>query len=609
MRIRNKLLLLLVLGTLVPLALSHFFAGRMFTASMRDLIREGLAETASQVAGRTGDQVQWIVREMTMVTEAIPFESFPPEDLPRALEIPYRQLSYATVVALLDESGKALAPPYRTAGQEATMLGREPVSDEDLARFAEHVPLELALSATVAFGPVYSSATHKKPRMVAATAFPVAGGETRWVLAVELTLTDICHLIEGLDVEGVQRADLIDLRGHPVCGDAAAMAAPVADAERIRGMAPGEVTEHEGPDGRPMHGTVAEVEVTGWRLALSQPQELAFAPVVRSLQWTGVWVAIALMMAILGGVVLARGLTRPLSELEQASTRIAGGDYDRVLEVQSKDEVGRLAEAFNRMTAEIRAWNAELLERVEERTRALREAQEQILQTQKLAAVGELGAGVAHEINNPLTGVIGTAQLMQLDAEPGTETFESLNTIVQNARRVADVVDALLKFSQSQVSPDLKPLDLGGALDEATSMFAGRLEDRGIRVARRVQQGCNVNAIDADVQLAFHHLIDNALKAMPDGGTLTLELAKVEGGAVRVEIGDTGPGMTEEVRERVFDPFYTTAAPGSGAKGLGLTLVQRVVTEHHGRIVLDSAEGEGTRVTLYFPGAAKLSKV
>jgi signal transduction histidine kinase len=140
-------------------------------------------------------------------------------------------------------------------------------------------------------------------------------------------------------------------------------------------------------------------------------------------------------------------------------------------------------------------------------------------------------------------------------------------------------------------------------------MFSGRLEERVIEVRREIQPQCMVNAIDSDVQLAFHHLIDNAFKAMADGGTLSLELSKVEGGAVRAEIGDTGPGMTEEVRERVFDPFYTTAPPGSGAKGLGLTLVHRVMTEHQGRIVLDSAQGKGTRVTLYFPGAAKLSKV
>jgi signal transduction histidine kinase len=95
---------------------------------------------------------------------------------------------------------------------------------------------------------------------------------------------------------------------------------------------------------------------------------------------------------------------------------------------------------------------------------------------------------------------------------------------------------------------------------------------------------------------------------MEEGGTLTLRVAKVEGGAVRIEVTDTGPGMPDEVRERVFDPFYTTTPPGSGSKGLGLTLVQRVVTEHKGRIVLDSAAGKGTTVTLYFPGAAKLSK-
>jgi signal transduction histidine kinase len=609
MKIRTKLLLLLALGTLVPLLLSHFFSGRMVASSMTGLIRDGLSRTTSQVAGRTDDQIQWIVRELAMVVEAIPFESFPPEDLPRALEIPYRQLSYATVVALLDENGRALAPPFSLSGKEAEALGREPVNEDDLARLAEHVPLKLALSATVAFGPVYSSAVSGTPRMVAATAFPVSGGEQRWVLAVEITLVDICKLIDELDIPGQQRSALMDLRGHPVCGNAEEMRAPLADADRIRAMAPGEVAEHSGPDGVGYHGAVAEVGVTGWRLLLEQPQDLALAPVVRALQWTAVWVAVALLIAAFGGIVLARGLTRPLSELEEASTRIAGGDYDRVLEVRSKDEVGRLAEGFNRMTAEIRAWNAELTARVEERTKALREAQEQILQTQKLAAIGELGAGVAHEINNPLTGVIGTAQLMQLDAEPGSEAAESVETIISNAQRVAEVVDALLKISQSQVSPDMKPIDPALVLERAVALFAGRLEEAGIQVQRDVEQGTTIHAVDTDVQLAFHNLVENAFKALSGGGTIKLEVAKVEGGAVRVAVSDDGPGMPEDVRERVFDPFYTTAAPGSGSKGLGLTLVQRVATEHQARIVLDSSESEGTTVTLYFPGVAKLSKV
>ena len=216
MRIRTKLLLLLVLGALVPLLLSHFFAGRMFTGSMSDIIRDGLSETADQVAGRTDDQVQWIVREMSTVVEYTQFESFTAEELPIALEVPYRQLPNATVVALLDDKGKALAPPYRLSGNDAKMLAREPVTDADLARFAENVPLELALNATVAFGPVYASMSEGEPRMVAATAFPVAGDQNRWVLAVELSLADVCALIEPLNISDVQSAVLIDLRGHPI---------------------------------------------------------------------------------------------------------------------------------------------------------------------------------------------------------------------------------------------------------------------------------------------------------------------------------------------------------------------------------------------------------
>jgi signal transduction histidine kinase len=579
MRIRTKILLLLVFGAVVPLAASHLLGGRMIAGSMRRLITGGLTASAAQTAARIDEHLRWTARQIDLVPESVPFESFSRADLGRALQIPYRQLADATVALLLDGGGRALAPPYHPDAETARLLGRRPVTGADLERLAGNVPLGAALESDVAFGPVYSSPSGG-PRVVVARGFPVAGDDGRWVLALELDLAGVCGLVPA--AEG---ADLADGRGRPICA-----AAPRDGSEELL-----EVT--------------ADVPLAGWRLTVRHPESAAMAPLWRSMTWSAIWAGVALLIAAVGGGILARGITGPLADLERAAGRVAAGDYGQRLPDQAKDETGRLAAAFNTMTDEIRAWNAELQERVEARTRELREAQQQIVQAQKLAAVGELGAGVAHEINNPLTSVVGTAQLLQAEAEPGSELHGSLGDIVSNAFRVASVVDALLRFSQSQGAEGQGRLDPGAALDRAAALFSGRLEERGIAVERAFSPGCEINAAGRDLEVAFVHLLDNAVRAMPEGGRLRLEVSAVEGGAVRVVVGDTGTGMSPEIRERALDPFFTTAPSGSGARGVGLAVVHRTVTEHGGRIVLDSSPGQGTSVRLYFPGVAKVSKV
>ena len=611
MKIRTKLLLLLTLGLLIPLVLSHLFSANVNLTSMTEMVREDLSSSAEAVAGRVNDRVNWMIDGMGLVVESVPFESFPADDLPMALAIPYRQLSSATLVALLDDGGLAVVPPYRPDDSEVDLMERERVTDADLDEFSKHVPMKLALSASMALGPVYMSSSGS-PRMVVAMAFPISSGEKRWVLAVEYSLQRICDLLEETDAQSMRVARMVDTRGYSICDvelDSDGHLIPLSpdEAQEIRNMHVGTVTSRYS-EGGTMLSAVADVRFTAWKLLLEQPEKTAMAPVVRSMMMAAVWISICILVAIIGGVVLAKGLSRPISKLEQASKRIAGGDYDQVLDVDSGDELGSLAASFNRMTEEIRAWNAELTERVDDRTRELKQAQEQILQTQKMAAVGELGSGVAHEINNPLTVVVGTAQLLQETIEPGTEAAESLDVIISNARRVAEVVKALLRLSQSQVASNMKSLEPALLLRESVSMFEGRLKERGIEIEWDLEPESLVSAVDGDMRLVFNQLLDNALCAMPQGGTLSLSVSRVEGGAVSISVRDSGVGMTEEVRRRSIDPFFTTAAPGSGSKGLGLATVCRVVEEHKGKTIIESEVGKGTKVTIFLPGNVKLSK-
>ncbi|MCP4678342.1 MAG: HAMP domain-containing histidine kinase [Deltaproteobacteria bacterium] len=610
MKIRTKILFLFTLGAIVPLLLSHFFATRMVTASIRARIAENLSHSVELAAGRIGDHVERSIKELSLVVDAVPFESFPANDLHRALEIPYRQLPGATAIAILDETGKAMAPPYYKAAKEAEALGRDTVQEMDLKTFGKNVPLKLALAAEVALGPVYHSSSGT-PRMVLAKAFPLADGQAKWVLAVELSLGDICKLVTAHGRPETRHARVIDVRGRVVCGsfeNSFSALKPYAQVEQLEKMTSAQPITYIGDQGESVLGVIHEVEIIGWVLLLEQPESLAMEPVRRSLYWTALWIVVALGIAFGGGVILSKELTKPISELEEAATRIAKGDYERTLDIRSGDEVGRLAGAFNHMTAEVRAWNAELTERVEERTRALREAREQIIQTQKLAAVGELGSGVAHEINNPLAGVIGMAQLIQSEVDPSSEVGQGLATIISDARRVAEVVEVLLRFSQKQVAPEMQAMDVSQVVDSALGMFSARISERKIAVEKNIIKDCRIFGRENELRLALINVLDNAMQVMPGDGRLRVGVKLVEGGAVRISIMDNGPGMPEEVRSRAFDPFFTTNNPGSGSRGLGLPLVHQVVTEHDGRVVLDSSSGQGTEVCIYLPGAARLSR-
>jgi two-component system, NtrC family, sensor kinase len=607
MKIRTKLALLLTLGVLVPLGLSLHFVARRVKQTMTRMLEQELAAEVSQTAGRINDRLIWAAEGLGLVVQSVPFESFTQDELRQSLALPYRQLSDTTLVALLDDSGKALTASYRPDATEAALLKRATVSDADLEEFAKNVPLELALTAHVAFGPPYRS-DMGEPRMVAASSFAVFGSERRWVLAVELSLRALCDDAIGSKVGADGRVRrLLDNKGNSICDPSSLPWRATDDARDTLALAPRAIAK-KNVAGRAVLSTSDEVALTGWRLEVRQAEDVVMAPVSRLTTWTLIWAGVALALALLGGLLLARGLTVPISELEQASKEVAGGAYDRVLPVRSEDEVGSLARTFNRMTAEIRAWNAELTKRVEQRTHELKEAQAQILQSQKLAAVGELGAGVAHEINNPLTGVLGLSQLLRAEAAPGTELAETLDDIIANARRVAEVVDALLRFSQTQVSPDMGAVEPGRVLEEIVSMYAGRIAEKGVAIGWDFEEACSVNAVEGDLRIALTHLVDNAVRAMPQGGHLGLGVAHVEGGAVRVSISDDGAGMPEEVRLRAADPFFSTRPPGSGSKGLGLWIVHRVVEDHGGKIVLESVVGHGTTATLYFPGKVRLSK-
>jgi signal transduction histidine kinase len=251
------------------------------------------------------------------------------------------------------------------------------------------------------------------------------------------------------------------------------------------------------------------------------------------------------------------------------------------------------------------AWNQTLEKRVEEKTGELRQAQDLLLRSRSLSALGELGAGVAHEINNPLTGALGIVQLLLGDLPAGHPAVPLLQDLEKEALRIRKIVQNMLRLSQRQSGHDTTAVDLARALDDAVELCGpSELAGAGIAVVRKYEPIPAVRASATQLQEAFIQLIQNGRAAMASGGTLTLEIRRIEDSLVRVVVSDTGSGISPEHLPRIFDPFFTTKAGDRGGAGLGLSFVHRIVEDNGGTIQAESTLGAGTRFTLNFPAGA-----
>jgi signal transduction histidine kinase len=307
-----------------------------------------------------------------------------------------------------------------------------------------------------------------------------------------------------------------------------------------------------------------------------------------------------------------------VAALATGSHQIAAGNLEVRIPEDSGDELGALAAAFNQMavgldgarqkitqqTNEIVGWNQKLEKRVEEKTDELRQAQELLFRSRSLSALGELGAGVAHEINNPLTGALGIVQLLIADLPAGHPARPLLEDLEGEALRIRKIVQNMLRLAQRQSGHDTTPVDLARTLDDAVELCSpSELSAAGIVVVRKYEPTSPVRGSATQLQESFIQIIQNARNAMKPGGTLTLETRMVEDALVRVRIADTGAGISPEHLPRIFDPFFTTKGDRSGP-GLGLSFVHRTVEDHGGTIKVESSVGGGTTFVLSFPADA-----
>jgi signal transduction histidine kinase len=307
-----------------------------------------------------------------------------------------------------------------------------------------------------------------------------------------------------------------------------------------------------------------------------------------SLRSTGIWVAAG---GILMGVVLAwwatARITRPVQKLAESAGRVAAGEWGTTVEVASADEIGRLARAFNRMTHEL----------VEQRQR--------LVQAERVAAWRELARRLAHELKNPLFPLQITVENMQRARENYPEQFdevfrEGASTLLAELSNLKQIIGRFSDFAKMP-APEMQPVDFNQLVSETARLFEGQLAQA--HIAAKLDLARDLGPVSADAEQmtrVLHNLILNAIDAMPQGGTLTIRTSAL-GEGIRLEVSDTGQGLTPEECERLFTPYYTTKTHGTG---LGLAIVQSVVSDHKGHISVESEPGKGAKFRIDLGGGA-----
>jgi signal transduction histidine kinase len=603
-RLFHKLLLLILVAALVPLGALGLLQAR----SAEDALRRRIEEHHAKLAQNGADLVALYFENLTAQMQALATLSnlrSRPDIVLGVLRITYRQIDDATVIALVGPDGKPRADlAYLAPGQNiGRFANRETVSESDLRAMLSHQPHSLGKPA---LGPAHPPPSGGAPRVVLSVPVPAPSDQPdapALTLVAEISLVQLGRRVVALSSEGAE-ALLLDTEGRVIV-DARGAHAPTHSVEH-----PASSVSAYVEDNVSMLGAFAPVRGTNLGLLVRQKADAAYSPVVdlhrRTLFLGGGAAALAALLAAL----FTRSVAGRVRRLATGAAEIGAGKLEERVPERGRDEVAELGHSMNEMATRLRTqrdeileWNRTLEARVAEKTRELATAQEMLLRSQKLAAIGELGAGMAHEINNPLAGVLGVAQLALLDIPEGDPRRESLEDIEKQALRIKDIVHNLLRFAQRERGEgEATRVDVSSVLDDALALVGPTaLEQRGIHIEKKIVKPLPaVRGVPQELQDCIVQILTNARNAMPTGGKLAIEATQQNGKLILIRIADTGHGIRPEHLDRIFDPFFTTKAEW-GATGLGLSIVHRIVEAHGGKIAVESQLGHGATFTLTLP--------
>jgi len=613
MRLYQQLVLFMLAATVLPLALLGFWLLRESERELGLRIAAGQRAQAQEAAASSGKAVLDSVEAIARSAELFDWSRTSASEVRGGLSLLYQQSPAIAAVVLLSPEGSVVEGPVYLREGEGGHPGFDPRTG--LAPLAKAIPLASLQAGTkgqAALSPAYQ---HSLKQMAAvAVAVKLADQENSPFAVAELGLAGVDRLLANRATMDVGRIDLVDGEGRVMASSESGQVLGALESQvwsEVKGRVSGEGAQSFSLKlGEKMLVAAASVPgQLGLYTVVSLPERVALAP-VRKMRRTVLGALGAALLILLGlGALFTRKLASRVGAVAEGAEAFAKGDLSRRIPITGSDELTELSETFNNMGAELETsrakllrWNDELTQKVDEATAELRAAQAQLVEAQKLAAVGQLGAGVAHEINNPLAGILGNTQLLLLDKAESDGDFQTLRKIEQMAKRCKEITQNLLRFSQQRDRPELRATDLNAVVRDAFSLTNNQTQGEGITLIHKLHPGAlTVRGDPGHLSQVVLALLSNARTAMAKANPKQLTVTTREDGDFAVlEVKDTGKGIKDEHLPRIFEPFFTTKDVWSNV-GLGLSVAYRILNEHQGRIDVQTEVGKGSTFTLRIP--------
>ncbi len=613
MRLYQQLVLFMLAATVLPLALLGFWLLRESERELGLRIAAEQRAQAREAAASSGKALLDSVEAIARSAEMIDWARASATEVRGGLSLLYQQSQSIAAVVLLSAQGSVVEGPVYLREGEGGHPGFDPRAG--LAPLAKAIPLASLQAGTkgqAALSPAYR---HSLGKMAAvAVAVKLSDTEDSPFAVGELGLGTVDRLLANRATMDVGRIDLVDGEGRVMASSESGGVLGSLEPEiwtEVKSRVEGERPESFGVklQERLLVAAASVPGQLGLYTVVSLPERVAQAPVRRMRRTVLGALGGALLVLLVLGALFTRKLAARVAAVSDGAEAFAKGDLSRRIPVTGSDELTELSETFNNMGAELETsrakllrWNDELTQKVDEATSDLRAAQAQLVEAQKLAAVGQLGAGVAHEINNPLAGILGNTQLLLLDRNESDGDFQTLRKIEQMAKRCKEITQNLLRFSQQRDRPELRSTDLNAVVRDAFSLTNSQTQGDGITLIPQLAPGAlMVRGDPGHLSQVVLALLSNARTAMAKSNPKQLTVTtREEGGHAVVEVRDTGKGIKPEHLPRIFEPFFTTKDVWSNV-GLGLSVAYRILNEHQGKIDVATEVGKGTTFTLQLP--------
>ena len=585
--IRFKILIALLLVITAVVSIITFTMANLFHTDKSAYVHDLTSEMAMHTAAETRALLVGYNERLQVFTRLLFEKELQPEQKSKLLKQLFEDFREFAAVSLYID-GKELTTVYDARSLAAADLTKEAF----LKHYRQHpIPLQ-----RVEKGDVYvanTSLSSKLPAFTLAISRPLPGEEGRHAVIVALIRLDGLQRLATRSK--VFTTFVVDHQGNLLAHsdiNKVVQHNPIPWVAANQGLQEMQVhgTTREFSDrGKPMVGGLSQVEVGNLLAGVEIPKAAAYLTARELLNNLIIVALLLLVVSAILGLVGSRLITRPLERLSEAARIVGKGNFDIQITPGSRDEIGDLSQSFNQMAFEL-----------DHREKALQQAQEALVQSEKMSAFGQLGAGIAHEIKNPLAGILGLTQLSMRKLEEEDPIRNNLKIIEKETHRCTTIIQNLMKFAR-QEKVEFAPVDLNQVAKDAMAIVEHQLEMNKVKIAKELQESLpSIHGNANQLQQVVINLMINAQQAMEGRAGQVKVVSASKNGHVKLKIIDNGPGIPEDIQTKIFEPFYTTKAVGKGT-GLGLSVSYGIIKEHKGDIQLKSKEEKGTAFTLTFP--------